>query len=62
MREVPSGSLDPEASSVTVAPSVGVWSDPALAVGASLSAVTVIVTVSVVAEFESLTETWKVTW
>ena len=43
---MPSGSLDPEASSVTVAPSAGVWSDPALAVGASLSADTVITTVS----------------
>ena len=47
---------------MTVAPSAGVWSEPADAVGASLSAVTVIVTVSVAAEFESLTETWKVTW
>ena len=47
---------------VTVSPSVrpDVWSGPALAVGASLSAETVIVTESVVAVFvPSVTDTWK---
>ena len=47
---------------VTVSPSVrpDVWSGPAFAVGASLSAETVIVTESVVAVFVlSVTDTWK---
>ena len=41
VRESPSSSLDPEASSVTVAPSAGVWSEPALAEGASFTFTTV---------------------
>ena len=42
----PSGSDEPAAVSVTPAPSATVWSGPAFAVGASLSALTVIDTVS----------------
>ena len=36
-----SSSVDPVASNVTVAPSAGVWSEPALAEGASLTFTTV---------------------
>ena len=59
-RDSPSGSELAAAVRVTVAPSVGVWSDPAFAVGPSLSAETVIITVSVDAVVPSVTETWNV--
>ena len=60
VRVVPSGSLEPDPSRVTVAPSATVWSVPALAVGASLSADTVIVTESVTALLTpSVTDTWN---
>ena len=60
VKDVPSGSLEPDPSRVTVAPSATVWSDPALAVGASLSAVTVMVTESVTALLTpSVTDTWN---
>jgi hypothetical protein len=45
---------------VTDAPSATVRAGPASAVGASLSAVTVITTVSVSAVVPSVTETWNV--
>lgn len=54
----PSGSV-PLAASVTVASSVTDWSGPAFAVGASSSALTVIVTVSIEVLTPSLTATWK---
>ena len=51
------GDRDP---SVTTLSAVTVWLVPAFAVGASSSAATVIVTVSVVVVVPSLTATWKV--
>ena len=49
------------ASSVTLAPSLTVWLEPASADGASLSALTVTVTVSTEVLVPSETVTWKVT-
>ena len=60
MRDWLSGSELDEALRDTEAPSATDWSEPALAVGASLSAETVMTTVSVSAVVPSVTETWKV--
>ena len=61
MRDWLSGSELDEALRDTEAPSATDWSEPALAVGASLSAETVMTTVSVTALLvPSVTETWKV--